>query len=321
MPAGTMHAGEPDIDTDLVRRLIVAQFPQWAHLPIARVDSVGTSNAMYRLGEDMAVRLPRTAGAAGDVATEHWWLPRLAPPLPVAIPAPLGRGEPAEGYPWPWSVYRWLAGRNPAAGQIAEPVLLAEDLARFVSALRRIDPADGPSSYRSETLAERDAITRATIAELGEGARAGAATADSGSDRSDAQRASEPDLEAATALWETALRAPEWTGPPVWIHADLQPGNVLLADGRLSAVIDFGCAGLGDPAVDLIAAWYVLPAAARTAFRSAVAADDAMWTRGRGWALSIALRELSYYRDTHPAMASTARRVIGELLAEGPVRG
>ncbi|MBT2468256.1 aminoglycoside phosphotransferase family protein [Streptomyces sp. ISL-66] len=318
MPAGKMHAGEPDVDTALVRRLIAAQFPQWAALPVERVDSVGTSNAMYRLGEDMAVRLPRTEGAAGDVATEHRWLPRLAPPLPVAIPAPLGQGEPAEGYPWPWSVYRWLAGENPAAGRIAEPVLLAEDLARFVSALRRIDPADGPSSYRSETLAARDAVTRATLAQLRGGTRAD--EDGTGPDGSDAQRARGVDLDAATALWETALRAPEWAGPPVWIHADLQPGNVLLADGRLSAVIDFGCAGLGDPAVDLIAAWYVLPAAARTAFRSAVAADEAMWTRGRGWALSIALLELSYYRDTHPAMASTARRVIGELLADGAAR-
>ncbi|MET9469701.1 aminoglycoside phosphotransferase family protein [Streptomyces sp. NPDC006544] len=330
MPAGKMHAGEPDIDTALVRRLIAGQFPQWAHLPVAHVDSVGTSNAMYRLGEDMAVRLPRTEGAAGDVATEHRWLPRLAPPLPVAIPAPLGQGEPAEGYPWPWSVYRWLAGRNPAAGQIAEPGPLAEDLARFVSALRRIDPAEGPPSYRSETLAARDAVTRAAIAELGAGASAGAAETGSGSDVSEAsdaserygaQGTSEVDLDAATALWETALRAPEWAGPPVWIHADLQPGNVLLSDGRLSAVIDFGCAGLGDPAVDLIAAWYVLPAAARTAFRSAVDADDAMWTRGRGWALSIALGELGYYRDTNPAMASIARRVIGELLDERAVVG
>lgn len=316
MPAGKMHAGEPDIDTALVLRLIAAQFPQWAGLPVERVDSVGTSNAMYRLGEDMAVRLPRTAGAAGDVGTEQRWLQRLAPTLPVAIPAPLGRGEPAEGYPWPWSVYRWLTGENPVAGRIAEPVLLAEDLARFVSELRRVDPADGPASYRSETLAARDAVTRSTIAEL----RAG--TGADGADAAlDAQGAPEVDFDAATALWETALRAPEWAGRPVWIHADLQPGNVLLADGRLSAVIDFGCAGLGDPAVDLIAAWYVLPAAARSAFRSAVAADDAMWTRGRGWALSIALPELNYYRDTNPAMASTARRVIGELLADGAAQG
>lgn len=295
MRAGTMHADEPDIDTPLVHRLIAGQFPRWAGLPVERVDSAGTSNAMYRLGEDMVVRLPRTAGAAGDVEKEHTWLPRLAaPPLPAAIPVPLGKGEPGEGYPWPWSVYRWLDGENPAPGRIREPRLLAQDMADFITALRRVDPADGPASYRSETLAERDAATRSALAEL----------------------RGTLDTAAAAAAWDTALRAPEWPGPPVWIHADLQPGNLLLADARLSAVIDFGCLGLGDPAVDLIVAWYVLPASVRGAFRAAVRADEAMWARGRGWALSVALLELRYYRDTNPAMAAIARHVIAEVLTD-----
>ncbi|MCP3753313.1 aminoglycoside phosphotransferase family protein [Streptomyces sp. TBY4] len=296
-----MHAGEPDIDTALVRRLIAAQFPRWAGLPVERVDTAGTSNAMYRLGGDMVVRLPRTAGSAGDVEAEQNWLTRLAPSLPVAVPVPLGIGGPAEGYPWPWSVYRWLPGEIPVTGRLPEPELLARDLAEFVLSLRRVDPADGPPSYRSEPLAARDSEVRTVIAAL------------------DADGA--VDAAAATALWDTALRAPEWPGGPVWIHADLQPGNLLLADGGgLGAVIDFGCAGLGDPAVDLIPAWYVLPGAARPAFRAAVGADDAMWTRARGWALSIALMELNYYRVTNPRMASIARQVIGELLAAGPGR-
>ena len=292
MSVGTMHAEERVIDVPLVRRLIAAQFPRWAGLPVTLVHSAGTSNAMYRLGEDMVVRLPRIAGAAGDVDKEHQWLPRLAPRLPAAVPVPLGKGRPAEGYPWNWSVYRWLEGGTPGVGRIADPALLARDLAEFVAALRRIDPTDGPPSYRSKPLATRDATTRDAIEDL---------------------RGS-VDTDRATAAWDAALRAPAWPGPAVWVHADLQPGNLLMARGRLSAVIDFGCLGLGDPAVDLIAAWYLLPADARGVFRAALDADDASWARGHGWALSIALDELRYYRDTNPVMAAIARHVIPEVL-------
>ncbi|MGW1893486.1 aminoglycoside phosphotransferase family protein [Streptomyces sp. NPDC002004] len=291
---GTSHADEPDIDVRLVRRLIATQFPRWAELRVEPVVSAGTSNAVYRLGPDMVVRLPRRAGAADDVTKEHTWLPRLAPPLPVAVPVPLGMGAPAEGYPWRWSVHRWLDGSHPVAGRIPEPLRLAEDLAGFVAALHRVDPTDGPPSYRSESLASRDAVTRGAISEL----------------------TGHVDTDAATAAWSCALRAPSSTGPAVWIHADLQPGNLLLAEGRLSAVIDFGCLGLGDPAVDLIAAWYVLPAEARTVFRAASGADDAAWARGRGWTLSIALLELRHYRETNPVMARIAGHVIREVLAE-----
>lgn len=290
---GRMHADEPDIDESLVRRLIASQFPDWAGLPVAPVVPVGTSNAMYRLGEDLVVRLPRTAGAADDVEKEQRWLPRLAPSLPVPVPVPLGKGAPAEGYPWHWSVFRWLDGANPVLGEAVEPGLLAADLADFVTALHLIDPADGPPSFRSEPLAARDASTRAALAELHTAVDTGA----------------------ALVVWEAALRASAPTGPAVWIHSDLQPGNLLLADGRLSAVIDFGCMGLGDAAVDLIAAWYLLPAHARGIFRTALGADDAAWARGRGWALSTALGELRYYRHSNPAMAAIARHVIREVLA------
>ncbi|MGX1852307.1 aminoglycoside phosphotransferase family protein [Streptomyces sp. NPDC055299] len=292
--AHKVHADEADIDMSLVRRLLGAQFPQWADLSPAAVDSAGTSNAMYRLGADMVVRLPRIAGAANDVEKEHRWLPRLAPTLPVAVPAPLGKGRPGEGYPWPWSVYRWLDGGNPALGRLAAPGPFAADLAEFVAAMQRIAPMDGPPAYRSEPLSARDTATRAAMAELD----------------------GMVDTEAAAAVWDSALRAAAWPGPAVWIHADLQPGNVLLDRGRLSAVIDFGCFGLGDPAVDVIAAWYLLPADARGVFRTALRADDATWTRGRGWALSIALMELRYYRVTHPAMAGIARQVIREVLLD-----
>ncbi|GAA2429661.1 hypothetical protein GCM10010433_32430 [Streptomyces pulveraceus] len=206
---------------------------------------------------------------------------------------PLGKGAPAEGYPWHWSVFRWLDGANPVPGEAVEPGLLAADLADFVTALRLIDPADGPPSFRGEPLAARDASTRAALAEPH----------------------TDVDTGAALVVWEAALRASPPTGPAVWIHSDLQPGNLLLADGRLSAVIDFGCMGLGDAAVDLIAAWYLLPAHARGIFRTALGADDAAWARGRGWALSTALGELRYYRDSNPAMAAIARHVVHEVLA------
>lgn len=294
MYADTLHPGEPETDASLVRRLIAARFPRWAGLPVERIDSIGTSNTLYRLGEDMVVRLPRTAGAAEDVEKEHTWLPRLAASLPVPVPTPLGRGAPAEGFPWPWSVHRWIDGEVPVEGDVTAPEALAADLADFVAALHRVDPAGGPPSYRSEPLAARDAATRTAIAEL-DGA---------------------VDAHAATAAWEEALRAPGPTGPPVWIHADLQPGNLLLARGRLCAVLDFGCAGLGDPAVDLLAAWYVLPAGARPLFRAALDVDDAAWARRRGWALSVALLELSYYRDRSPHMARVARHVIREVLLD-----
>ncbi|MFI6605191.1 aminoglycoside phosphotransferase family protein [Streptomyces poriferorum] len=294
MSAGRMHADEPETDDALVRRLITAQFPHWSGLRVERVGAAGTANAMYRLGADLVVRLPRTAGSADDTAKEQHWLPRLASSLPVAIPAPLGAGVPGEGYPHPWSVYGWLDGSCPAVGDTAEAVPLARDLARFVTALHRVDPTGGPPSYRSEPLAARDTAVREALADL----------------------TTEIDTAAAAEIWQTALRAPAPAGPPVWIHADLQPGNMLTADGRLTAVIDFGCLGLGDAAVDLIAAWYVLPAAARDTFRTAVEADDAAWARGIGWALSIALMELQYYRETNAFMADTARHVIAEILAD-----
>jgi aminoglycoside phosphotransferase (APT) family kinase protein len=189
------------------------------------------------------------------------------------LPSPFGEGKPAEGCPYPWSVCRWLEGENPTAGRLADPGLLARDLAGFVAALRGIDPADG-------ALATRDAPTRAAIGEL--------------------HRII--DTDAATAAWEEVLQIPEWSGPAAWVHGDLSPSNVLLVDGRLSAAIDFGGVGVGDPTVDLIVAWNLLPAGARTVFRAALRVDDATWARGRGWALSIALIQLPYYRERSPPL-------------------
>ncbi|WP_432423200.1 aminoglycoside phosphotransferase family protein [Streptomyces pseudovenezuelae] len=289
-----MHADEVDIQASLVRRLIAEQFPEWSALSVRRVESAGTENAMFRLGDDMVVRLPRHPRAVAAIEDELRWLPELGPRLTATVPQPLGRGVPGEGFPWPWGVYGWLAGRNPVAGAVDEPARLAADLAEFVHEVRLIDALDGPPGFRGVPLARRDEPTRSAIAQL----------------------AGTVDTDAMTALWEEALRAPVHTGPPVWAHGDLSPGNVLVDQGRLSAVLDFGGAGVGDPAVDLMVAWNLLPATARDAFRTAVGADDAEWARGRGWALSVSLIQLPYYRDTNPVLAENSRHVLAEVLAE-----
>ena len=298
MPADRMHADEVDTDAPLVRRLLAAQFPQWADLPIEPVRSAGTDNAIYRLGDDMAVRLPRIHWATGQVDKEQRWLPRLAPHLPLAIPVPLATGAPGEGYPWRWSVCRWLEGENATIERIADPRQAATDLAHFITALQRTDPAGGPSSgppnsSRGVPLAMRDAETRTAIAALRGMLDAGA----------------------VTAAWEAALHAPAWHRPPVWVHGDLQSGNLLAVKGRLSAVIDFGCLGVGDPACDMIVAWNLFSAETREAFRAALQVDDATWERGRGWALSVALIALPYYLNTNPVIVGNSRHTIAEVLA------
>ena len=219
MPSNKMHADEVDTDVSLVCRLLAGQFRHWADLSIEPVRSAGTDNAIYRLGDDMAVRLPRIHWATGQVEKEHQWLPRLAPHLPLAIPVPLAKGKPAEGYPWGWSVCQWLEGETATFGRIADPRQAAKDLARFVAALQRIDPTNGPPAGRGVPLAMRDAETRSAIADLHDML----------------------DTDAATAAWEAALEAPVWDRVPVWFHGDLLPGNLLFERGRLSAVIDFGC--------------------------------------------------------------------------------
>jgi len=302
MSAGKMHADEIEIDAALVRRLLAAQFPRWADLPIERVHSAGTDHAIYRLGEAMAVRLPRIHWATGQAEKERRWLPVLAPHLPLAIPVPLAMGMPGEGYPWQWSVAPWLEGENATVDRIGDPREAAVDLARFVAALQRIDPTGGPPAgpdnfFRGVPLAERDAGVRAAIAAV------------------ESWPDADLDTEAVTAAWATALRAPAWHGPPVWIHGDLLPGNLLVVGGRLSAVIDFGCLGVGDPAADVSVAWTLFSGESRAAFRAALGVDDATWARGRGWALT-AVGALPYYRDTNPVLVAYARRAIQEVLAD-----
>ena len=289
-----MHADEIPTDAALVARLVAAQFPRWAGLPIAPVPSSGTDHALYRLGDELVVRLPRLPNAVSQLTKEATWLPRLAPHLPLAIPAPLALGAPGEGFPLPWAVYRWLAGETVSLDRLADPRAAVRTLAGGIAALRRIDPAGGPPSPRGGPLAPRDGAVRDALARSRELI----------------------DTVAALAAWEEALRAPDWGGPPVWSHGDIMAGNLLAVDGALAAIIDWGCLGTGDPACDLIVAWNLLTPELRAEFRAALGADDATWARGRGWALSCGIIALPYYQHTNPTLAAISRRAIDAVIAD-----
>jgi aminoglycoside phosphotransferase (APT) family kinase protein len=296
MTAPKMHADEIDTDVALVRRLLAGQFPQWADSAIDPVVSYGTDHDIYRLGDDLAARLPRIGWATGQAAKEAEWLPRLAPHLPLAVPVQVAIGHPAEGYPFEWSVYTWLPGEN-ANGAIDDLDQAAVDLAAFVNALRRVDATDAhrrsPGS-RGAPLAELDEQVRRSIADLG--------------DRIDGV--------ATVRSWEESLRASVWDGEEVWVHGDLLPGNLLVVDGRLSAVIDFGGLNVGDPACDLQPAWNVFAGESRRRYRAELQVDDASWLRGRGWALYQAVSALPYYWDTNPGMIHQASHALAQVLAD-----
>jgi aminoglycoside phosphotransferase (APT) family kinase protein len=296
MAAPKMHADEIQTDVALVRRLLAGQFPQLADLAIEPVVSYGTDHDIYRLGDDLSARLPRIEWATGQAAKEAKWLPRLAPHLPLAVPVQLAMGQPAEGYPFAWSVYKWLPGEN-ANGTIADLDRAAADLAAFVKALRQVDATDAhPRRPRSRgaPLAELDEQVRRSIGELG--------------DRIDG--------EAALHSWEESLGASGWDGAEVWVHGDLLPGNLLVVDGRLAAVIDFGGLNVGDPACDLQPAWNVFSGDSRARYRAELQVDDASWLRGRGWALYQAVSALPYYWHTNPDMIRQASHALAQVLAD-----
>ncbi|KOU56825.1 phosphotransferase [Streptomyces sp. MMG1533] len=298
MPSTTkMHPDELDIDATLVGGLVSDQFPQWAELPVTRVGSAGTDNAMYRLGDEMVVRLPRLPGGAHQIGIEQRWLPRLAPHLPLTVPVPLAEGAPGRGYALPWGVYRWLDGDNAYDVPLTELADAALELGRFVAALRRVDATDGPVSWRGGPVVGNDESVRAAIDDMGADGTLDAA--------------------AATAVWEDTVRLPQWDGPPVWLHGDLLPGNLLTEGGRLTAVIDFGGLGIGDPAADVMAGWTLFDAETRGLFREAADVDDMTWARGRGWALCFGLTAEHYYRGgKNPVLATVGRRAVQEVLAE-----
>jgi aminoglycoside phosphotransferase (APT) family kinase protein len=289
-----MHDGEVDIDAGLVHRLVAGQFPRLAGLPVSALRSTGTVNAIYRLGDHLCARLPRVRRYAGDLEDEWRWLPWLAPHLSLRIPEPAGQGHPASGYPFPWAIYRWIDGQPYADELVDDERQAAMDLARFVAELRAIEPVAGAPRAGRRPLRELDAATRTAIDSL----------------------PSVMDRDAATASWECALQAPAWQGTPVWIHTDLLRSNLLVDGGRLSAVIDFGAAGIGDPAADVIAAWSVFGRTGRAAFRAALDVDDGTWDRARGFALHQAVMIIPYYANTNPGFAALAKRTVEEILAE-----
>ncbi|MBB5800674.1 aminoglycoside phosphotransferase (APT) family kinase protein [Saccharothrix ecbatanensis] len=287
--------GRAGIDAGLVKRLIASQFPRWGGLPVTPVEVDGWDNRTYRLGDDLTVRLPTGEGYAPAVEKEHRWLPVFARSLSVTVPGSLAMGAPGEGYPFPWSVRRWLAGQTAAPDRIDDLSAFAVSIADFIRALQRVDPTDGPPAgahcfYRGTPPAHYDDGTQRALAALD----------------------GRVDTERARAVWADALNAPAWDKPPVWFHGDIASGNLLVDGGKLTAVIDFGGCGVGDPACDLVIAWTMFSGESREAFRDAVDLDAATWARARGWALWKALITLA--DTTDDGMAAISRRVIGEVL-------
>ena len=295
-----MHPDELDVDAALVRRLLAEQFPDWADLPLEPVFPRGTDNRLFRLGDELVVRLPCRERTVKTLEKEREWLPRLAPHLPLEVPAPLAVGSPADGYPWTWSIYGWLDGESAISSPVADLDRAGTDLAGFIDALQRIDPAGGPRAgdgnfARGAPVAALDGYVRKSIAAL---------------DR-------QIDVGRVTALWESALNAPVWERPPVWVHGDLDARNLLVRDGRIAAVVDFGCLGVGDPACDVAAAWKLFPPEARGRFRRDLSVDDATWVRALGWIVYQSLGALAYYTlETNPSLFTEAKRWLAEVLAE-----
>jgi aminoglycoside phosphotransferase (APT) family kinase protein len=295
-----MPPAEVNISSGLVRRLLAAQQPDLARLPI-EVMANGWDNLVCRLGTDLVVRLPRRAAAAELVGYEQRWLPVLAPRLPLPVPAPVRAGQPGLGYPWPWSVVPFLPGRVAAQDPPADLGDAAVSLGSFAGALHAPAAADAPvNPYRGVALADRSEIITGRVSQLGDLI----------------------DRDAVLRAWEAAAGAPRWDGPPVWLHGDLHPANILVDRGRISAVIDFGDITSGDPATDLAVAWMLLPAGFHGAFRDAYraasgpAADDDTWARARGWALGLSLAMLANSAD-NPLMAEIGHRTMGAVLGEG----
>lgn len=286
------------IDVPLVGKLIALQFPQWADLPIRQVANDGHDNRTFHLGDEMSVRMPSGRRYAEHVGIEHEWLPKIAPHLPLAITEPLGRGTPALGVPWPWSVNRWIIGDTAGVDVIGDLTEFATDLAYFLNALQRIDASDGPppgqeNFFRGGDLTVYDSETRNCIETLGDVI----------------------DSEMALSLWKSALNA-KADGSSVWVHGDIAVGNLLVRRGRLCAVIDFGQLAAGDPSCDLAIAWTFFSGSSRSAFRVGLSVDDATWARGRGWALWKALITMVKHERIHRIEYKMAERTICEVLSD-----
>ncbi|TCL88310.1 aminoglycoside phosphotransferase (APT) family kinase protein [Curtobacterium sp. PhB142] len=294
---GAMHTEVPRIDAALVERLVAAQFPEWRDLPVREVDHQGWDNRTYRLGDALSVRLPSAAGYVPGVEKEQDVLPYLARRLDVAVPEPVGLGEPGEGYPFPWSVRRWLDGTVAARAVDLDHERFAAEVGAVLRQLRSLPATGGPTAgvhsfHRGEHPSVYGAEVVAALDTLG----------------------AQVDRAACERIWDDAV-ATAWDRPGVWFHGDVAPGNLLVdGGGRLSALIDFGTCGVGDPACDLVLAWTFLEPAARPVFHEAVGLDADAWARARGWALWKALIMLA--GSAGPGDRAEHERVLATVLAD-----
>ena len=284
-----------DITEDLVHRLVTGQFPQWSHLPIRPVATQGNDHRTFRLGDHLAVRLPSHERYVAGIFKEDRFLPLLAEHLPVPVPAPVATGQPTQEYPCPWSVRHWMVGDAPDSDPRLDRTRFADDLGAFLQELRTVPVHDGPTAglhsfYRGcHPSVYGDQVQQALI-----------------------ELADQVDVDACKAIWRAALRS-AWSTAPVWFHGDVAVGNLLTTEGRLSAVIDFGTCGIGDPACDLVIAWTFLRDDERKIFHEAVGLPDDAWARGRGWALWKALITIT---EPESPQYETQTRTLVELLEE-----
>lgn len=287
-----MHDDEIPIDVALVRRLLADQFPHLAHRKLSILNSTGTVNAICRLDDSLYVRLPRKASWSSGIVDELTWLPQLAPHLTLDIPNQYAKGEPTDWFPHTWAIYHWLEGESYETTLVRDELEAASDLANFVKEIRFI-PTDGAPTVWRKPLADLDEWIHKSIE-----ACVGIINVD-----------------AAQNVWDMAVQSEPWDGQAVWMHGDLLKGNLLVKEGRLSAVIDFGLACAGDPAADIIPAWALFGAEARAVYRHALAVDDATWLRARAYALYQAIMIIPYYRESNPKFVEMAVKTVREVLA------
>jgi aminoglycoside phosphotransferase (APT) family kinase protein len=287
-----MHEDEVLVDDGTVRALLKDQFPHWADKRLRRIADSGTDNAIYRLGDDLGIRLPRIQWAEVQIEKECRWLPKLAADLPTQVPVPLAEGRPGCGYPFPWLVYPWLEGTSLDRATVDNWNVVAKDVADFVLALQHLPTEGGPPPIRRGTpMAQFDEAVQWGISQL-EGVI---------------------DVDRARHVWRNALEAGDWSGDPVWVHGDLLPGNILIGEGRLSGIIDWSCAGVGDPACEAMLAW-TLPSDARRIYWRTLGFDDATRARARGWVVEQTVFYIPYYAKSLPFAVDQAMRRLSEAL-------
>jgi aminoglycoside phosphotransferase (APT) family kinase protein len=293
----SLHENEYPIHDSLVTRLVSDQMPEWADLPLVRLETSGTVNVAYRLGDDKLIRLPRTDAYRGGPQREARWLPVFATSVPLETPAYLALGQPTGEYPCYWSVLRWIEGTNAHREVLDDLNAAATALSEFVLALRSVPTERAPEggNYRGFGLAGVYDSFQCWLSQMPED--------DVGRHR-------------MSRIWEQCVSADEWSGPPTWFHSDLQPGNLLAWDGDLVAVIDWEGSTVGDPSSDLLAAWWLFDGDSRETFRSATGVGNAEWQRAKGWALLMAVAAIPYYTDTNPGFASQARSALNEILSD-----